>query len=72
MEHAEVLRRLEREVELVGSVRRVASVFKVSPSYISAVLNDERAVGPKLLKAMRLRRKVVKVVTYEEVARARR
>lgn len=59
-------------MELVGSVRRVATVFGVSPSYVSAVLNEDRAVGPKLLKALRLRRTVTKVVTYEEVPRGRR
>lgn len=72
MEHAEVLRRLEREIELTGSVRRAATLFEVSPSYISAVLHDARAIGPKLLKALGLRRRVVKVVTYEEVKRGRR
>lgn len=72
MEHAEVLRRLEREIELTGSVRRVATLFQVSPSYISAVLNDARAVGPKLLKALGLRKRVMKTVTYEEVRRGRR
>ena len=72
MEHAEVLRRLRREVELTGSVRRVAVLFGVSPQYVSAVLNDQRAIGPKLLKALKLRRRVVKTVTYEEVSRGRR
>jgi transcriptional regulator with XRE-family HTH domain len=72
MEHAEVIRRLRREVELTGSVRRVAGLLNVSPQYMSAVLNDERAIGPKLLKALKLRRRVVKTVTYEEVSRGRR
>lgn len=72
MEHAEVIRRLRREVELTGSVRRVAGLFNVSPQYVSAVLNAERAIGPKLLKALKLRRRVVKTVTYEEVPRGRR
>lgn len=72
MEHAEVLRRLEREIELTGSVRRVATLFGVSPSYISAVRLNCRAVGPKLLKALGLRRRVIKSVVYEEVKRGKR
>ena len=72
MEHAEVIRRLRREVELTGSVRRTAALFNVSPQYVSAVLNDERAIGPKLLKALKLRRRVVKVITYEEDRRGKR
>ncbi len=71
MEHAEVLRRLGREIELNGSMRRTATVFRVSPQYLSAVLSGERAIGPKLLKSMRLKRRIVKTVTYEEVRRAR-
>lgn len=69
MQHAEVLRRIEREVELNGSLRRAAVMLSVSPQYLSAVLNDDRAIGPKLLKALKLRRRIVKTVTYEEARR---
>lgn len=65
MQHAEVCRRLEREIELNGSLRRAAAHLKVSPQYLSAALASERGIGPKLLKALKLRRKVTKVVTYE-------
>lgn len=69
--HAEVCRRLEREIELQGSLRRAAAVLRVSPQYLSAVLAGDRAIGPKLLKPLKLRRTVVKTVTYEPVGRAR-
>lgn len=69
IQHAEVCRRLEREIELNGSLRRAALVLRISPQYLSAVLAGERSVGPKLLKVLRLKRKVTKTVTYEEVGR---
>jgi len=69
--HAEVLRRIEREIELNGSLRRAAIQFGVSPQYLSAVLADERSIGPKLLKSMKLKRKIVKTVTCEEFRRAK-
>jgi hypothetical protein len=69
MEHAEVCRRIERTIELQGSLRRAAVLFKVSPQYLSAALAGDRSIGPKLLRALKLRRKVVKVVTYEEATR---
>ena len=72
IQHAEILRRLAREVELNGSLRRAAVMLGVSPQYLSAVLAGDRAVGPKLLKPLKLKRKVTKVVTYEEVRRERR
>jgi AraC-like DNA-binding protein len=65
VEHPEVLRRLEREIELHGSLRRAATFLHISPQYLSAVLAGERAIGPKLLRPLKLRRKIVKVVTYE-------
>ena len=72
MMHAEVLRRLEREIELNGSLRRAAVSLNISPQYLSNIMADKRAIGPKLLKSLKLRRKVQKVVTYEEVRRAAR
>lgn len=66
IQHAEVLRRLEREIELTGSLRRTASNLRVSPQYLSAVLANARSVGPKLLRSLKLRRKITKVVTYED------
>lgn len=63
--HAEVCRRLEREIELQGSLRRAAATLKVSPQYLSAALGGERSIGPKLLKVLKLRRVITKTVTYE-------
>ena len=68
IQHAEVLRRLGREIELNGSLRRAAVMLGISPQYLSAVLADERSVGPKLLKALKLRRQIVKTVTYMDVS----
>ena len=65
VQHAEVCRRLEREIELNGSLRRAANTLRVSPQYLSAALAGERSIGPKLLKALKLRRKITKLVTYE-------
>lgn len=69
MQHVEVLRRLEDEIELTGSLRRTASHLSISPQYLSAVLAGKRTIGKKLLKALRLRRTVVKTVTYQEIKR---
>lgn len=69
MTHAEVCRRIERDIELQGSLRRAAVQYRVSPQYLSAVLAGGRSIGPKLLKTLKLRRKVVKTVTYEVVSR---
>ena len=65
MQHAEVLRKLEREIDLNGSLRRAANTLQISPQYLSAVLSGDRSVGPKLLRALKLRRVVTKTVTYE-------
>jgi hypothetical protein len=69
MQHAEVLRRLEREIELNGSLRRAAVTLGISPQYLSAILGGDRYIGPKLLRSMKLRRKVVKTFVYEEIGR---
>lgn len=69
MLHSEVCRRIERDIVLQGSLRRTASAYRVSPQYLSAALAGERAIGPKLLRALKLRRKVVKTITYEEIGR---
>lgn len=67
MQHVEVCRRVERIIELQGSLTKAAHSLNVSPQYLSAALLGQRSIGPKLLKALRLRRKVTKVVVYEEV-----
>lgn len=71
MQHAEVCRMLERTIVLSGSLRRAAVVLGISPQYLSAVLASERAIGKKLLKALSLKRTIVKVVTYESTGKKR-
>jgi len=73
MQHAEVRRRLERVIELNGgSLRRAADDLQVSPQYLSYVLAGRRGIGPRLLHSLKLRRRIEKVVTYQEVGRATR
>jgi hypothetical protein len=67
VQHIEVCRKLEREIELNGSLRRAAVSLRVSPQYLSAALSGERSIGPKLLKALRLRREITKVITYKVI-----
>jgi hypothetical protein len=64
MQHAEVIRTLEREIELNGSMRRTAEALRVSPQLLSSVLAGKRGVGPKLCRRLKLRRIVKKTVTY--------
>jgi hypothetical protein len=66
IQHAEVLRRIQHEIELNGSMRRAAVMLRVSPQYLSAALAGERSIGPKLLRSLKLRRKITKVITYED------
>ena len=68
--HAEVVRRLQREVQLCGSIATTARAWKISPQLLSYVLLGERTIGPKLLKALRLRRKRFVIYRYEEVRHA--
>ncbi len=70
--HAEVCRRLERSIAEAGSLTLAAQVMGVSPQLLSAVLAGNRAIGPKLLKALNLTRTVQKVVTYQVAAPTRR
>lgn len=65
MQHAELMRRIEHEIELCGSLRRCALALGISPQYISAVLSGKRTVGPKILRALRLNRTITKTITYE-------
>ncbi len=67
IQHIEVLRRIEREIELDGGLRRAAASLKISPQYISSVLRGHRNIGPKLLRSLKLRRRIVKTVTYEDM-----
>jgi hypothetical protein len=59
----EAARRLTRLIERHGSLRRAAKALNVSKSLLGLMSNRKRAIGPKLLKALRLR----KVVVFEEI-----
>lgn len=69
LSHAQVCQRVEFKIQQDGSLRLAARAFRVSPQYLSAVLLGQRAIGPKLLKALKLKRKIQKTVTYEEAPR---
>ena len=71
IEHVDVLQRLERQIDANGSLRRAARALHISPQYLSAVLGGHRLVGPKILKELGLTRRVQKIITYTEAARAR-
>jgi hypothetical protein len=68
---AELLRRIETEVERHGSMNRAAQVFGVSPQMLSAVLSGQRNLGPKFLKGLRVKRTIVKTITYEDLPKGR-
>ena len=61
----QICARLEREIELLGSLRNVARELGVSHPYLSRVLSGRRSPGPKLLHALNLRVRELKQVTYE-------
>ena len=60
--HAEVLRTVRHEVETIGNISLAARHWNVSPKLLAAILRGERNIGPKLMKALRLRR--VRFVVY--------
>lgn len=61
---SEVMRKLRTFVEECGSQHLAASVFGVSPQYLSKVILGQREIGPRLLGKLHIRRTVRKVVTY--------
>ncbi len=65
IEREEILRRLERAVQMYGTLTRAAEQYGISPTYLSAVLRGERNIGHKLLRVLKIRRTVVKTILYE-------
>lgn len=63
--HAELLRRLRREIERAGSKAAAARTWSISPPLLDFILNGERNIGPKMLKALKLRRVTLVVHRYE-------
>lgn len=61
---AEVRRLLERFVARAGSQRLAAQACDVSPQYLSAVLAEQKEIGPALLKKLKVTREIVTTVTY--------
>lgn len=59
----DVLALLDRTCHEVGGVNAFARLHGLSPAYVSSVLSGNRTLGPKVLKALRLRR----VTSYERV-----
>ena len=66
LSHNDVLIRLEKEIHLSGGLRLAAQALGISPQLLSAVMKKDRAVGPKLLRKLKLRRHVTRVVQYEQ------
>jgi len=61
----QICARLEREIELLGSLRNVARELGVSQPYLTRILAGDRFPGPKLLHVLNLRKVELKQVTYE-------
>lgn len=62
---AYVLLVLEAEIKRAGSLRKAAKKFRVSPAYLSDVMLQRRAVGPKLLKQIGYTKSREVVTTYQ-------
>lgn len=63
---ADVLDQLHELVTARGSQKKAAEALYVTTSHLNDVLHGRREIGPKILRAMGLRR----VVVYEETRRA--
>lgn len=70
--HAEVIRRLQREIEEIGSAQRLARQYGVSPRLMQAVMTGERNLSSKLLRAMKLRRITLIVHRYAPLRAGKR
>lgn len=66
--HAEVIRRLQVEIEQTSSTA-VSLRLGISKTYLSLVMTDHRMIGPKMLRALKLRRVTLVVHRYEPVER---
>ena len=50
----DVLKKLSREIEQAGSLRKWAYAADASPAYVSDVMLGKRDPGPKILAALKL------------------
>lgn len=62
MTEQQVIQRVKKEIERVGSLRGLAREWGVTPSYLCDIVNGRRAPGPKILTPLGLR--WVKTVSY--------
>lgn len=61
----EIYRMLERRIQEAGTLTLAATNLGISPQLLSAVLSQQRSLGPRLLKALGIRRTVTRHVSYE-------
>lgn len=70
--HAELIRRIQKEIAMAGSGAAAARAWGISPQLLDFTVKGQRNVGPKLLKALKLRRITLVVHRYEPATAGRR
>lgn len=55
----EVRKMIRSRAEDIGTMRALARAWKVSPAYLSDVINGNREPGPRILRALGLRKSVI-------------
>lgn len=70
--HAELLRRIQKEIAAAGSCAAAARAWGISPQLLDFTIKGQRNIGPKLLKALKLRRITLVVHRYEPATRGPR
>lgn len=68
--HAEVLRRLQREIAECGSKAQAARSWGISPQLLDFVMKGQRNIGPKLLDALGLKRTTIVIHRYAPAPKA--
>lgn len=62
--HAELLRRLQREIAECGSKAQAARSWGISAQLLDFILKGQRNIGPKLLDALGLKRTTIVIHRY--------
>lgn len=62
--HAEVIRRIQREIQEMGSKAQAARAWGISIGLLDFILKGQRNIGPKLLTALGLKRTTLIVHRY--------
>lgn len=70
--HAELLRKIQHEVDRIGSKAAAARLWGISPQLLGFILHEERNIGPKLLRALKLKRVTLVVHRYAPCSRGSR